>query len=68
MPVPRVICNKCGSDAITLRFNGMEPLKSDDPTAHVTLTIRCPKCDERKQVRPPDGAVAPTSKRAYLSH
>jgi hypothetical protein len=68
MPVPRVICKKCGSDAITLRFNGMEPLKSDDPTAHVTLTIRRPKCGERKQVRPPDGVVAPISKRAYLSH
>jgi Zn finger protein HypA/HybF involved in hydrogenase expression len=68
MLLHRMICDKCGGDAITLTSNGIETLKFDDPTATVTLTIRCPKCGERKQIEPPDGAIGATSKRAYLSH
>jgi ribosomal protein S27E len=65
-----VTCEKCGSQAIVLKFKGMMPLKADDPPAHVLLTIRCPNCAERQQVRTPnraDGGAA-IRKREYLSH
>jgi hypothetical protein len=68
MAALRVICEKCKSDAVVVTFKGMMPMKVDDPSAHVLLTIRCPKCGERKQARPVGTEPPATAKRTYLSH
>jgi ribosomal protein S27E len=68
MAMLRVSCEKCHSDAVVVTFKGMMPMKVDDPPAHVLLTIRCPKCGERKQASPSDTETPALAKRTYLSH
>jgi hypothetical protein len=68
MAAPRVTCEKCNGEAVVVTLKGTTPMKVDESSVHVLLTVRCPKCGERKQARPVDDQNVATPKRAYLSH